>query len=279
MTNEAIKKDSPFLTLLRNMHPYRRGVGLCGILIAAYAVLYILYMLITAHQIAVPELVLLLLIAIIFPWHFRAAEQDAHKLKMQQKRFAAFGYIGVFYILGKYLWSCSFLPDLLIAFDVCKEPELPQWISLYDYDMTGTLACMALSVLILILSAPLGKHDRLPRVMFVRLPAKKKAFPVRLLLCAAEASLLTIPLLLLFDAAYVFIGNFGCYQTWEETLTQFMSGMRHTLAYYIGAAAEKIPAVWIAELIVREFQVYVYNRKQAHTDTAENNPDAQPDPA
>ena len=85
MTNETMKK-SPFLTLLRNMHPYRRGVGLCGILIAAYAVLYILYMLITAHQIAVPELVLLLLFAIIFPWHFRAAEQDAHKLKMQQKR-------------------------------------------------------------------------------------------------------------------------------------------------------------------------------------------------
>ena len=278
MTNETMKR-SPFLTLLRNMHPYRRGVGLCGILIAAYAALFVLYMLITAHQIAVPELVLLLLIAIIFPWHFRAAEQDERKMKGQQKRFAAFGYIGVFYILGKYLWSCSFLPDLLIAFDVCKEPELPQWISLYDYDMIGTLACMALSVLLLILSAPLGKHDRLPRVIFVRLPADKKKFPVRLLLYAAEAALLTIPLLLLFDAAYVFIGNFGCYQTWEETLTQFMSGMRETLSYSIGESAGKILAVWIAELIIREFQVYVYNRKQAHTDAAENNPDAQPDPA
>lgn len=277
MANEAIKKDSPFLTLLRNMHPYRRGVGLCGILIAAYAVFDILYRLMSAHQIAVPELVLLMLIAIIFPWHFRAAEQDAHKLKMQQKRFAAFGYIGIFYILGKYLWSCSFLPDLLIAFDVCKEPELPQWISLYDYDMTGTPACMALSVLLLILSVPLGKHDRLPRVMFVRLPAKKKAFPVRLLLYAAEAALLTIPLLLLFDAAYVFMGCFG-YGTWKETLTQFMSGMRHTLAYYIGAAAEKIPAVWIAELIIREFQVYVYNRKYAHPDAAARHPGAAVNP-
>lgn len=279
MTNETMKKYSPFLTLLRNMHPYRRGVGLCGILIAEYAALFVLYLLLSQHQIAIPELVLLLLFAVIVPRPGNAAVQDAHKMKGQQKRFAAFGYIGVFYILGKYLWSCSFLPDLLIAFDVCKEPELPQWLSLYDYDMTGTLACMALSVLILILSAPLGKHDRLPRVMFVRLPAKKKAFPVRLLLCAAEAALLTIPLFLLFDAAYVFIGNFGCYQTWEETLTQFMSGIRHTLAYYIGAAAEKIPAVWIAELIIREFQVYVYNRKYAHPDAAEYNPDAQTDPA
>lgn len=85
MTNETMKKYSPFLTLLRNMHPYRRGVGLCGILIAAYAALFVLYLLLSQHQIAVPELVLLL-IAIIFPWHFRAAEQDAHKLKMQQKR-------------------------------------------------------------------------------------------------------------------------------------------------------------------------------------------------
>ena len=185
----------------------------------------------------------------------------------------------ILFLLGYLLVGTLGRPDLLIAFDVCKEPELPQWISLYDYDMIGTQACMALSVLILILSAPLGKHDRLPRVIFVRLPEKKKAFPVRLLLYAAEAALLTIPLLLLFDAAYVFIGNFGCYQTWEETLTQFMSGMRHTLAYYIGTAAEKIPAVWIAELIIREFQVYVYNRKQAHTDAAENNPNAQTDPA
>lgn len=278
MTNETMKK-SPFLTLLRNMHPYRRGVGLCGILIAAYAVLYILYMLITAHQIAVPELVLLLLFAVIVPRPDHAAVQDERKLKGQQKRFAAFGYIGVFYILGKYLWSCSFLPELLIAFDVCKEPELPQWISPYDYDMIGTLASMALSVLILILSAPLGKHDRLPRVMFVRLPADKKKFPVRLLLYAAEAALLTISLRLLLVAAYDFIGNFGCYQTWEETLTQLMSSMRETLSYSIGESAGKILAVWIAELIVHEYQVYVYNRKQAHTDAAENNPDAQIDPA
>lgn len=261
------------------MHPYRRGVGLCGILIAAYAALFVLYLLLSQHQIAVPELVLLLLFAVIVPRPDHAAVQDERKMKGQQKRFAAFGYTGVFYILGKYLWSCSFLPDLLIAFDVCKEPELPQWISLYDYDMTGTLACMALSVLLLILSAPLGKHDRLPRVMFVRLPADKKKFPVRLLLYAAEAALLTISLRLLLIAAYDFIGNFGCYQTWEETLTQLMSSMRETLSYSIGESAGKILAVWIAELIIREYQVYVYNRKQAHTDAAENNPDAQTDPA
>lgn len=278
MTNETMKK-SPFLSLLRNMHPYRRGVGLCGILIAAYAASFVLYLLLSQHQIAVPELVLLLLFAFIVPRPDHAAVQDERKMKGQQKRFAAFGYIGVFYILGKYLWSCSYLPDLLIAFDVCKEPELPQWISLYDYDMIGTLACMALSVLLLILSAPLGKHDRLPRVMFVRLPADKKKFPVRLLLYAAEAALLTISLRLLLIAAYDFIGNFGCYQTWEETLTQLMSSMRETLSYSIGESAGKILAVWIAELIIREYQVYVYNRKQAHTDAAENNPDAQTDPA
>lgn len=259
MENETMKQNNSVVTFLRNMHPYDRGVGLCGVLIAGYAVLYILHMLIAEHQIAVPELILLLLIAIVFPWHFKAAEQDAHKQKAQQKRFAACGYIGIFYILVKFLWSC-FLPlDLLSAYDIYDLPELPQWLSLFDYDSLGTLGCMAISVLILFFSAPNGKRGRLPRVMFVRLPAAKKYVPVRLLLYALEAALLVFLLKVMVLAFYDFVGNIGN-ASWNDVWKAFISN----LPDYIETAVSKIPIVFILEMIAREYQVYVYNRKTAH---------------
>ena len=260
MENETMKQNNSVLTFLRDMHPYDRGVGLCGVLIAGYAVLYILHMLIAEHQIAVPELMLLLLLAIIFPWHFKAAQQDAHKQKTQQKRFAACGYIGIFYILVKFLWSC-FLPlDLLSAYDIYDLPELPQWLSLFSYDSLGTLGCMALSVLILFFSAPNGRHGRLPRILFVRLPRSKKALPVRLLLYALEAALLICIPTFLFCGTYDLIGNFGN-EPWRDSVQTFLSKLPGYLPDYLKDAVRIIPIFFVLELIAREYQVYVYNRK------------------
>ncbi|MBP0989335.1 MAG: hypothetical protein J6S92_13815 [Oscillospiraceae bacterium] len=168
----------------------------------------------------------------------------------------------------KSLWSC-FLPlDLLSAYDIYDLPELPQWLSLLSYDSLGTLGCMAISVLILFFSAPNGKRGRLPRVLFVRLPSAKKIFPVRLLLYALEAALLVFLLVSLKIASITFydcIGNFfDKYEPLRETLRVFIRNLSYYLPDYIGTDAPKIPIVFILEILVREFQVYVYNRKTAH---------------
>lgn len=51
----------------RIAHSYQTGLGICGIIVVVYAVIWILFTLLKHRQIAVPEIVLLLVMALLPP--------------------------------------------------------------------------------------------------------------------------------------------------------------------------------------------------------------------
>ena len=86
-------------------------------------------------------------------------------------------------------------------------------------------------------------------------------------LAGLEAALLVFLLTVMVLAFYDFVantffdfaGNIGN-ASWNDVWKAFISN----LPDYIETAVSKIPIVFILEMIAREYQVYVYNRKTAH---------------
>lgn len=197
--------------------------------------------------------------------HFPA---DERAKQVRHKWFAVCGYTGLFFILAKFLWSCTFLPELLTAFGIADDSLIPDWLSIGEVDQIHTLLIMALSVLILYIASPVGQHERPPRVLYFRLPCANRYIPVRLLMYAAEAAVLVLCTFGLFLITYDFMWCMWD-APWKEIFEDFADTIRYNLSYYAEFLMEKILTVFLIELVVREIQVFLYKRRTARMDAEE----------
>lgn len=187
-----------------------------------------------------------------------------------QSWLAVCGYIGIYILLGRYLWLCI-QPEVWAEVCGIRLPfAVPDWVMLENFnDLFRILFLMLLSALILYIASPIGQRDYPPRAMFLPLPYRREQLPLRLLLYAGE----TLCLLLAQYLVVILIRGIGYIDSsWRDILEGFAAEKADVLKSFVSTLLRVFPKVFVCDLILREAQVIFYRKKVERLDAAENEP-------